>query len=544
MSRLTSRLHRQDTIALLVGVPVVVWLVRALGDGWYPYGDRAVIAVRSFEVFGSASPLVGQYSTLSEVAQRSLFSLGPLLYWLLAVPVRLGTAWMPVVMAVVNLVCVVGVVVLARRRGGVVLGFGVAFGMVLMLRSLPVVATHDVWNPYVALLPFWLLLWLAWAAGGGETWALPWVVGVASFLVQAHLTYALPALAAVAAAVAGWWPRRVTARRRGWWALGVFGVCWLFPLLDIVLHPPGNVLHVVRGALRGHTSLGLQSGWYGLAHAIGVAPWWTRAPVGGFAKLAEVLEAPSALTQVTAAVFLLGLLVMLVAGVRRRQASLLVPAGLALAGCVALGLDIASTPTVDLLGLTIGYTIWWASPLGLFVWAVIAWAVASRVRYRPPPFPAVTRFAPAVAAIALAVLAVAVAVGRPHDDASGEYRPFDRFTDQLRAILPPGRSILVSADLTTNGFELQASAVYTLLRHGDRVFVPDAVATELGPSFALGGHRVDDEVAIGFGHRPAGGRLIATVTARVPSPVIGTWSVVLRTGPPGRTSIAGVGGEE
>ncbi len=210
---------------------------------------------------------------------------------------------------------------------------------------------------------------------------------------------------------------------------------------------------------------------------------------------------------------------------------------MALAGCLALGLDIASTPTPHLLGLTISYTIWWASPLGLFVWAVIAWAVASRVRYRPPVRLAAARFAPAVAAIALAVLAVAVAVGRPHDDASDQYQPLDQFADRLRAVLPSGHAILVSADQTSAGFELLASAVYTLLRHGDRVFVPDALTTELGPSFAVRDRRVDDEVAIGFGHRPAGGRLIATVRSGDPGVSGGGWSVVLRTvRPAGPTS--------
>ena len=63
---------------------------------------------------------------------------GPLLFWVLALPSRfLHPSFMPVTVGVVNVACVIGIVAIARRRGGRALMFVVAAGLTLMLASVP-----------------------------------------------------------------------------------------------------------------------------------------------------------------------------------------------------------------------------------------------------------------------------------------------------------------------------------------------------------------------------------------------------------------------
>src|SRR5271169_4274455 len=72
--------------------------------------------------------------------------------------------------------------------------FATAIAVALMCQSLSAETFHDVWNPSAGLFPFTLLIFLCWSLACGEYRLLPVTVLVASFVVQAHLTY-LPATA-------------------------------------------------------------------------------------------------------------------------------------------------------------------------------------------------------------------------------------------------------------------------------------------------------------------------------------------------------------
>src|SRR5947209_15464791 len=138
-------------------LPIVLSTLRALRDGWVPFGDQAVIATRAYDVFTAHAPLVGQYSSSSHVAHHTTYSLGPLLYWLLAPAARLAPpATIALTMGVVNVACVVGVVALARRRGGLWLMLAAALAVAVMCRSLVPETLHDPWNPSAAVVPFTL----------------------------------------------------------------------------------------------------------------------------------------------------------------------------------------------------------------------------------------------------------------------------------------------------------------------------------------------------------------------------------------------------
>src|SRR4029077_19446770 len=116
-------------------------------DGWFPLGDRAIIAVRSYDVLSTHPPLLGQYSASSAVIGRPVLSPGPMLYWLLALPVRVGPVAPAVTIGIVNTCAVIGIVAVARRRGGIPLMVATGVAVSLMCASFDTQVLHDVWNP-------------------------------------------------------------------------------------------------------------------------------------------------------------------------------------------------------------------------------------------------------------------------------------------------------------------------------------------------------------------------------------------------------------
>ncbi len=71
-------------------IPVIVSTVHGVQAGWEPDGDDGIILTRALDVFTNHSPLIGQYSEAGDVTGQIVHSAGPMLYWLLAIPVRLG----------------------------------------------------------------------------------------------------------------------------------------------------------------------------------------------------------------------------------------------------------------------------------------------------------------------------------------------------------------------------------------------------------------------------------------------------------------------
>src|SRR5438874_711064 len=77
-------------VGAAASLPVIVATVRALRAQWMPLGDQGIIATRAYDVLSTHAPLLGQYSEASTVTGQPTYSPGPLLYWLLALPARIG----------------------------------------------------------------------------------------------------------------------------------------------------------------------------------------------------------------------------------------------------------------------------------------------------------------------------------------------------------------------------------------------------------------------------------------------------------------------
>jgi hypothetical protein len=524
---------------LAAALPVLVATARAVRDGWLPVADMGVVATRAWDVFTSHTPLVGQYSYAGRVTGKITHSLGPMLYWLLALPAHFGNpASITWTMGIVNTLAIVGVVALARRRGGVVLMFAAAIALVLMCQSLAAETFHDVWNPSAALFPFTLLIFLCWSLACGEYRLLPLTALVASFVVQANLTYLPPTLGLLAVGVGGLVASRVedrgrvrsaafgsgsgakgegadanAPRRDGGpgtplavadparspvlrWALAalaVVAIFWSAPVIDELSEPTGNMTLVVRSATTPKATLGASVGWHAIVRAVGVRPWWLYAPVDRWQRQYDVRETPRLHAVLSCIALLAALFVAMVVAFRRGRRDVASGVLIGLVLCGALGAVAASTPSAPSVTLTLAYTMWWGSQVGMWVWLMLAWSALLAIRWalrgarqprlgfgggvrsepaRPPAHSSHLLRGPGLACaaglVATVVVAVAVAASGRRDEHVAVYRPTASLAASLDRVIPPGRTVNLVANLGYSTTVMKPALRYLLARHGVR----------------------------------------------------------------------------
>lgn len=347
---------------LCAGTTVVVGqaLVRRLASGYTPQGDVAVIEERARAVFSSRPPLLNMLSTVS--AAREVHHPGPLLFDLLAIPVRIGPHGVGVAVgtALINVVAVWAIAWCAWRFLGSSGATIAAVVTAVLVWSFGSDVWLDAWQPHVAMLPFLLTLVACWgfAAGAGRLGG--WMVAGASFVVQTHSSYLVivPAVVAITIAV-----RRLLLRGRSPdWRGGVglvgFGlVLWLQPVGQQLLGgPPGNLAALVRSATSDRAMVGSGLGMRLVASVLAVPPWFARPGVGSSVPLLAGQDpatgelAVEAVSTVVAVVGLVGLAVVLgvVALVARRQGDTTPAAGVVVvAVAAAVGIVFAGRLPID-----------------------------------------------------------------------------------------------------------------------------------------------------------------------------------------------------
>jgi hypothetical protein len=475
-------------------LPILVVMVRTIAADWAPLGDNAMIAIRAYDVFSADPPLVGQSSGgATTVLDQRAFCPGPLLFWLLAVQARfLDPAWMAVTAGLVNVASVVGAVALARRRGGLWLMFATAIAIALMLRSIPAHAYSDVWNPWVPLLPFLLLIFLAWSLACGDIRLLPLAVLVASFVSQAHLAFLLPAAGVMAVGLAGLVARYARPPPSGRapirpWVIAaavVLVACWTAPAIEQATDRPGNAVLLARAATSDEPTLGRQAGAHAVARAVGVRPWWLKAPRSTEARMVDLRGAPGPRTLASTIVVLAALIAVLAAGAMRRRRDVVAAAALGLVLSLVVGLNAAGTPEPAFA--TVGYTMLWASPAGMVVWLLLGWSVVALVAGSARP---VMGARPAALGLGIAVT-VGTVVALTADPS---FEPFDEMRtagERAVAAAQPGETVRV--DRSAQGFwpvvtavRFQAGLVYALRRGGSTVRAP-VIAEKIGPRYRTG----------------------------------------------------------
>ena len=240
-------------IIVLVCLPLMVAAVRAVIAGERATSDWALLELQIRDVGGADTPFLGPYS------RYGWNHPGPLLYLAIAPFYRLlGTdgGAMFAGAALVNIACIVGIVLVARRLGGRRLAVLAGLGLTLLTVGAGS-NLADPWNPYLALLPFALFLLAAAAFATGDLILLPLVIAAGSFTVQSHIGYAvLVALVAlwtvVVAVVAvrhrwrrGDRPTRRTLATTAGGSVVVLAGAWMLPVIEQVTNDPGNLTEIL-----------------------------------------------------------------------------------------------------------------------------------------------------------------------------------------------------------------------------------------------------------------------------------------------------------
>ena len=531
---------------MAAALPVVASTIKGLGEGMTPTGDRAIIATRAYDVLSSHTPLVGQYSASTVLYRHIVHSLGPTLYWLIALPARVGSTATPdVVMAAAGVLAILATVALARRRGGIPLMLAAAGALALMCNSISPQTLHDIWNPSAGLLPFTLLIFVCWSLACGEYRLLPAAVLLASFTAQCELVFLAPSAGMLAVGVVGLLTHaRARARAWPWWTAALLAglACWSAPILDELTNRPGNLTLVAQAAFSHGRTLGLTAGWRAVVHAIGIPPWWLQSPSDPFGRAHDVRMPVSGLATVSCVILLLALLAACLIGLRRRRRDVAAGALIGLVLCLSLVAVTSSNPTRPSLIPSLGYTLWFGSPAGMWVWLTLGWSLATaygtRLRRRSQESPSQdplsreplsqeplslqppSRSRPVAARVRavgvalglLATLAIgaAVALGEGPDQDSDEYGPVKTVNAAVeRALRPADRTVLVTGAHDFTAFDFRAAVVYDLRRRGIRVFDP-AASVRLGSWYEPGARRMDATVYVFDGqHPPKRGRVIA-----------------------------------
>jgi hypothetical protein len=279
---------------VLTIVPIVVATVRAVAGDWVAVGDNAYFLIRARDVFTEHHPLLGTWTSASLSLGIPINNPGPLLFDVLALPVKLaGDGGLAVGVALINVVSIIGIALVARRRAGprgVVAAMAAASGLCWAMGS---ELLFDPWQPHSLLLPFLCFLVMVWALAGGDLGVLPWAVGVASFIVQTHVGYALlvPSLGAwgVGAAgvrlwrarrhdVAAWASQRRHAGRQVAAALAVGILCWSQSLFEQLFghDGSGNLRRLAFGITAEQNEIGLSRAPRYVAEIVSLPPWWGR----------------------------------------------------------------------------------------------------------------------------------------------------------------------------------------------------------------------------------------------------------------------------
>lgn len=488
----------------LAALPFVVSAVALFLHGYgnhLPTGDYAMIEARVDDVIGDP-PLIGLYSRAdwAHPGPLQFYVLTPF-YWLsggAAVGINLGAL-------VINGGSVIGMALIARRRGGLPLTLCVVVASGLLMRTLGAEFVHDPWNTFLTVFPYGLLVFLTWSMTCGDRWALPAGVFVASFLAQTHVGFvplAIPlvlwgaawlvvtSLRAEGGGMDEWsadeWLRRLRPLR---WPMLVSGaiavLAWLPPLIDFLSHTQSNVRRAADWF--GEAAQGTKGLTDGLRVMVGqfeLPPEWlitkrdSAFPLGESPFLVGPFPWPVLLLPVAIAAISLW-------WSRRAERRQLV-------GLFVLTLVVGTAAVARTVGPAFDYRLRWSWVPPMIAFVVVSWAAwLAATRWRP-------RVTPWLVSGAVGILMVVTSVNVVTAAQAGN--PGEGETDVVATIGPPALEAVDDVDgdgvvLVTEPFH--QAAVYArglawyLDQHGVDVRVEPTLALHFGEHRAYDGEPVD-----------------------------------------------------
>lgn len=434
-------------------LPLLAAILHAWRAGWVPIGDHGLIELRAADVFTSNHPWLGTWTSASLTANTNFNNPGPLLFDALAPFVKLlgGSAGAVLGVAVINGAAIAIALwqgrVLAGRRGELLM----AAACVSLSWSMGSEMLIDPWQPHVLLLPFLAFLACAAASAAGRVRSLPWMVGLASLLVQSHLSFTYVVAAVGAAALLLCWRSVRTQRappgspetdprelwRRSAAVAGIVAVvCWSQPLYEQFFGPGnGNLSRLAGASSSSSDAIGAGLGVRLVARIVAIPPWFLRPsfeysiPITPRSAdgLVHVTSWPPLALAVVALFAVLAVAVVLVHRLRvigdRSLAHLLV------IGIVAVVASLATMLVLPLgpLGLA-PHQMRWLWPISALLWWTLA-AAAIRV--------ASARWAvtPSLGRVAMAAIAVLVALNLPAHLTDGGPATFRQYRPVLSAMI-------------------------------------------------------------------------------------------------------------
>jgi hypothetical protein len=359
---------------LAVWTVILVPTVLEMARGWRALDDDATISLRSFQVLSLHPPLLGQFSTVSYGAGHLLFDPGPLLYWLLAIPVHLdpaqGGLWGGALCCGLALSAALEAVwSKVGWLGGAVMAFGVAD----LAWLLPDAFAHAMWNPFFGLLFLTASVAISWVVASGSLGWWPVLVFTASVTAQADLIFSLLAVGlAVSAPILGVL-RGGRPERMRWLGIGIgVGiVAWVSTLIQEVTGSPGN-LALIFDARGREAVAGLGFGLRSLALAASPSPIWL-VHTAGLGNV-PMIDHQSAAWGVVALCLVATIAVMAWRTGLHNLATLAAIGVVSSVAVVATFADVPKHNEVNLIFLM--YCLW---VVGILLWTVVAWTAVEAV---------------------------------------------------------------------------------------------------------------------------------------------------------------------
>ena len=243
-------------LAAVLVLPLVVALLAYHKPTWMPVLDLAQTELRVRDVGTAHTPLIGLPGRIGTGLQQGSHP-GPLSFYALAPTYRLfgSSAFaLQIATVVVHAGAILAALFIARRRGRRAIVLGVAAMLAVLIAGFGVKVFTEPWNPYLPVL-WWVVVLLAvWSVACGDHKMLPVAVAGGSFCAQTHVPYLVLCLGlgGVAAAAATVHFRKADAATRrsivvwGLVAAGL-GLCaWLPPMIDQIIHQPGNEAILIK----------------------------------------------------------------------------------------------------------------------------------------------------------------------------------------------------------------------------------------------------------------------------------------------------------